>query len=374
MIRTFRYPLRPTKAQEIELEKILWACQGLYNGALQERRDSYKRFGRSLSYADQTKSLTEIRSELSEFGAVGVGPLRSALKRLDRAFQSFFRRVKNGEKPGYPRFKSRDRYNSFSMMNDVRIDGNRIRVPKLGEIKFHKYRELKGIPLDASIRREGDRWFLSVQCDLGRAPEKVEPKTFTGIDVGLTTFATLSNGEEIANPRFFRSTEELLADRQRKLETKKRGSRSRHTAKALVAKAHAKIKNQRVDHARKLAKSLFSRFDLIAYENLNIKGMVGGNLSKSIHDVSWGQFISCLISKAEEAGKLAIGVDPRGTSQRCSGCDQVVKKTLPQRDHLCSHCGLSLGRDHNAAINIHRLGLSLVKGPEMASAEAFEVK
>ncbi len=372
VIRTFRYPLRPTQEQEAQLFRILNACRSLYNGALQERRDSYKKLGKSVTCFDQTKALTEIRKELPEFGSVGVAPLRSSLKRLDLAYRAFFRRVKAGKKPGYPRFKGRDRFDSFSMMGVVQINGSKIRIPKLGEIKFHKYRELRGVPLDASILFEGDRWFLSVQCDLGAAPPKVTIKTSTGIDVGLTTFATLADGEEIKNPRFFRQSADLLAARQRKLSTKKRGSASRKRAKLLVAKAHGKIRNQRLDFARKLAVYLFSKYDLVAYEDLNIRGMVHGHLAKSIYDAAWGILLSCLDSKAEEAGKFSIGGDPRGTSQRCSGCDKVVPKTLSQREHLCDRCGLVLGRDHNAAINIHRLGLSLVSAVP-AQTEASEV-
>lgn len=197
------------------------------------------------------------------------------------------------------------------------------------------------------------------------APVKVPVASTVGIDLGLTHFATLSTGETILNPRYFRKGQALLASRQRMLERKRRGSKSRHRVKMLVRAAHEHIHNQKLDHARKLSCTLFARYDLVAYETLDFKGLIELNenskgMRKSINDAAWGMFVSCLTSKAERAGKWAVGVDPRGTTKKCSGCGAMVPKTLWQREHNCPNCGLVMGRDHNAAVNIEGLGLSLV--------------
>jgi putative transposase len=369
VIRTFRYPLRPNKAQEAVLDVYLWRCQQLYNAALEQRRDAYQKQGKTLSWVDQFKDLTELRQGDADFGAVPAKILRSALKRLDLAYQAFFRRLKTGEKPGFPRFRGRDRFKSFSLMFAPSINGSKILVPKLGHVRFHEYRPIKGKPLDASIRKDSTgKWWVGIQCDLGEPPAKLKPVSHVGVDVGLTSFATLSTGEHIDNPRYFRALESLLAKRQRSLSLKKRGSKSRGHAKKLVARAHEHIKNQRLDFVRKLAVSLFSRFDLVSYEDLNIRGMVHGNLSKSIYDAAWGLLGHALACKAEEAGKWAVTVDPRGTSQRCSRCGALplLRKTLADRVHFCS-CGPPMDRDENAACNIDALGLSAVEGGREAA-------
>ena len=367
MIRTFRYPLKPNRAQELVLEEQLHFCQQLYNAALQERRDAYCRQHKSISRYAQQKSLTILRAEDEETRKIPVVVARSALHRVDEAYKGFFRRCKSGEKPGFPRFRSRDRYDSFSVhgteSRDVRVVGQHVHLPKIGPVRFKKYRPIVGEILTVTVKRSSRGWYVSFVCDVGDAPEKVavRPDRVTGIDLGLKVFATLSNGDGVPNPRFFRRSEEKLARRQQALARKKRGSSSRRRAKVLVARAYDHIKNQRLDHARKTAKVLFDYYDLIAYEDLNIRGMVSsldGRLAKSINDVAWSTFIRCLALKAESAGKHLIAVDPRGTTQRCSGCETVVKKTLSDREHRCTNpsCGLVLDRDHNAAINILALG------------------
>ena len=357
VIRSLRYPLRPTKTQEGVLNGWLGQCQELYNAALEQRRDAWRRQRISVTKYDQYKQLTELRAADPDWAAVPALVQRSALERLDRAFRAFFRRVKAGGAPGYPRFRSRDLYDSFVVpFGDARIDGDRVILPKLGAVRFHKYRELRGTPKEVRVHRGARGWSVSIVCDLGAAPPKVAVRNAVGIDVGLEAFATLSNGERVDNPRFGRSAAAQLADRQRRLARKRRGSNGRCEAKRLVARAHERIRNQRLDFARKLACVLFSRFELIAYEDLTISRMVHGNLAKSIHDAAWGVFLQCLVDKAESASRHAIAVDPRGTSQACSRCGNVVKKDLSEREHACE-CGLVLHRDENAARNVLARGL-----------------
>jgi putative transposase len=350
MRRTYRYPLYPTRQQEGVLLGWLHFCQQLYNAALEERIGAWKRARKPIRLYDQQRELTELRASDADASAVPVLVARSALHRLDRAFAAFFRRCNGGEMPGFPRFRSRDRYDSFGI-GRVRCDGDRVLVPKLGPVKFNAYREMRGEIKDVAIRRKCGRWFVCFSCDLGDAPAKIPVVRAIGVDLGLATFAVLSDGGAIQNPRFFREGEKLLADRQRRLALKKRGSRSRQRAKLLVGKAHEHVQNQRLDFSRKLTVDLFSRFDLVAYEDLRIRNMVRSPLGKSISDAAWGIFINCLVAKAESAGRYAIAVDPRGTSQRCSGCGTVVKKELSERTHSCE-CGLRIGRDENAALNI----------------------
>jgi putative transposase len=332
-------------------------CCELYNAALEERRDAWRKQRVSIDFVRQCAELTDIRRAYPEWAAIPAWVERSALFRINRSFKSFFRRVKTGGAPGFPRFRSLDRYNSFDLGSNVpRIDGDRVNVPKLGMVRFHKYRELKGEVLLVRIGRSTRGWYVSFVCDLGAVLAKMPVRCVVGIDVGLEVFATLSNGERVDNPRYGRDGSAVLARRQRSLAKKRRGSNSRVAAKRLVARAHDHIKNQRKDFARKLACVLFARFDFIAHEDLVISRMVHGRLAKSIHDAAWGQFLNALRDKAESAGRWCVPVDPRGTSQVCAACGAMEKKELRQRQHVCP-CGFSAHRDHNAAINVLARGL-----------------
>jgi putative transposase len=330
----------------------LRACSALYNAALQEWRDAWRKQRVNIGYVQQTKSLTEIRAADPAWKAIPVEVARSALRRLDRARQAFYRRCKAGGAPGFPRFRSAKRYDSFGLQGRARVHGNHVVLPKLGAVKFKLYRPIEGKVLDASVRRDGDRWFVCFQCDLGADPAKVAIKTAVGIDVGLSSLATLSTGEQIHNPRYYKHAQAVLRRRQQELARKKRGSASRRRAVLLVAKAHTRIKNQRLDYARKVACDLVARYDLIAFEDLKAKGLASGMLAKSVHDAGWGILIHATTCKAVRAGTWSVGVDPRGTTIDCSGCGEPVPKKLSNRIHSCPRCGLVLCRDHNAAINI----------------------
>lgn len=313
--------------------------------------------GRSLGYNEQTNQLTELRGVDPSYADVPVEASRSALRTLDRAFKAFFRRVKSGEAPGYPRFKGRDRFDSFGL-GRVSVEGKKVRVPKLGPVKFRKYRELEGEILDVRLIFKTGKWSVVFSCDVGPVPQKIAIGSATGIDLGIISFATLSDGKKIENPRFFRKGEYQLACRQRALARKQRGSRNRSIAKLLVQKSYKHIRNQRLDFARKLAVELLRRNDCVVYEDLNLKALTAGRLAKSVRDAAWGTFIKALTSKAECAGKWAVPVNPRGTSIRCSSCTKPVVKLLSDRVHRCGECGLVMDRDENAAKNILALGRS----------------
>jgi putative transposase len=366
MIRTYRYPLKPTRDQVRVLYSWLSYCCDLYNAALEHRIGAWQQSRVSVSYNAQSVELTGLRADDDLAASIPVDVQRSALRRVDRAFQAFFRRVKSGDRrPGFPRFRSRRRYDSFGI-GRVTPDGDRVRVPKLGAVRFHLYRPLVGEVKEVTIRRSCGRWFVCFNCEVGAAPAKRAVRSAIGVDLGLTAFAVTSEGRRYANPRHFKRGEELLAKRQRRLARRRRGSKSRERARLLVAKAHEHVKRQRLDHAWKLAGALVAEHDLIAVEALNIAGLARMDLSKSVADAGWRVFLERLALKAECAGVTVVEVDPRGTSQRCSGCSEVVEKRLWDRVHDCPHCGLVLDRDWNAALNILNLGYSPGKGEAAA--------
>jgi putative transposase len=295
--------------------------------------------------------------------AVPAWVQRSALRRVDLAFKAFFRRCKAGQTPGFPRFRSKRRYDSFDMP-EARVAGKTVAIPKIGPVKFHQYRPLRGTVLRVTIRREGEAWWVCFACDLGSAPEKAAPVSIVGIDVGLKSLAVTSDGDVVDNPRHAAKAAARLARAQRIVARRKRGSKSRKRAVALVARHHAHVKNQRLDHARKTAAWLVSRYDVIAHEDLNIAGLGRSALSGHIQNAGWGILLHAIACKAEEAGKHVVAVDPRHTSQTCSGCGVLVPKDLSVRVHDCPHCGLRMDRDHNAAVNICALGRSAVPWPD----------
>ena len=356
MIRAFKYPLLPNRRQNAVLGRWLERCRLLYNVALEQRREGW-RMGRSLHLYGQQMELTRLRQDDPAYQEIPVEVCRSPLRQLQRAFEAFFRRVRRGETPGYPRFKGRGRFDSFGI-GRVFVEGKKVRIPKLGLVKFREYRKLEGEIRDARIVLGAGKWQVVFFCDQGEAPSKKPILSPVGMDVGLASFATFSDGSKIANPRFFRLGEDLLARRQRELARKRRGSKNRLGARLLVQKAHEHIRNQRLDFSRKTVAELYRNHDCVFYEVLNIKGLARSRLSKSVQDASWGAFIQALVCKAEGAGKWALGVDPRGTSAGCSRCGASAPKLLSERLHQCGSCGLQMDRDENAARNILALGRS----------------
>jgi putative transposase len=305
MIRSYRYPLEPNYRQAVLLEEWLERCRRLYNVVLEQRRECWRMAQKGLSYIDQTRELTELRQADPRYGGMPVEVCRSPLRTLQLAFEGFFRRVKRGEAPGYPRFKGPGRLDSFGIGRPG-VEGRKVRIPRLGLVRFRKHRELGGSILEARVGIRAGRWYVSFSCDIGDAPQWAPMRNPVGIDVGLRAFATLSDGTKVKNPRFFREGEDLLAGRQRALSRKNKGSKGRRSARLLVQKAHEHIRSQRLDFARKLSAELFRFHDGVFYEDLNIRGLAGGMLAKSIQDASWGMFLRALVCKAECAGEWAV--------------------------------------------------------------------
>ncbi len=360
-MKTYKYRLYPTKYQAEKLASALECCRLLYNCALEQRKVAYRQFGVSVRRLDQQAELLEIKKSFPEYKGIHSQVLQEVILRVDKSFQNFFRRLKNNEKPGYPRYKGYGWYDSFTYpqsgfsLFDNSKGYQRLKLSKIGNIKVKLHRCIKGTIKTCTIKREVDKWYVCFACEV--EPE-ILPKTnkSVGIDVGLEKFATLSDGVIIENPRFLRESEAKLKHEQRKLSRKKKGSNSRKKQKHRLAKIHRKIKNQRNDFLHKESCKLVKTYDTIVFEDLKIKNMVKNHkLAKSISDASWSKFIEYTSYKAESAGKQVILVNPRNTSQICSSCGNTVKKSLSVRTHKCS-CGLVLDRDINAAINILRAG------------------
>jgi putative transposase len=376
MIRSFKYRLKPTIAQEATLLSWIEACRQLYNAALQQRQEAYKKQGKSLRKYDQYKDLTELKQSDEFWWNIPVEALRSSLDRLHGAFEIFFKRIVLRQKSGYPRFKSKDRYKSISFNQDFFIvdGGGKVHVPKLGIIKFNQYRPMSGRIGKITICFNDSKWWIFFACEISDIVKLPIDKTkVIGIDLGLKTFAMTSTNKAIKPPRFFRKSQENITRLSRILAKKKKGSNRRRKIKLLLSKAHEHVRNQRLDFARKLAVYLFYGRDIVCYEKLQIQEMIDNKIegmttaqksgmNKSIYDAAWLQVINSIIYKAENAGKYAIGVDPRGTSQECNKCGKIVKKDLSIRIHSCPYCGLTIDRDLNAAINIEKRGLRLLGG------------
>jgi putative transposase len=352
-VKTYKYRLKTNRQFEREAARTLDVCRELYNASIQERRDAYHINHVTLNYHSQRAQLPEIKQIRDDLKEVHSQVLQDVLRRSEKAFDHFFRRLKLGQVPGYPRFKSRDRYDSLTYpQSGFRLAGDKLHLSKIGSCRLRLSRPIEGIIKTCTIKRECDGWSVAFAVEPNHS--KFIPKTgaIVGIDLGLESFATLSTGEKIDNPRFFRESEERLAAAQRKLATKKLRSGKRRAARKVVAKVHRKIGNQRTDFAHKQVNKLLRRFDGIAVEDLQVKNLTGSNLAKSIHDASWSTFNAILFYKAEEAGRKVVKVDPRYTSQNCSACGRRQKIELSVRRYECLNCQLSIDRDHNAAINI----------------------
>ncbi len=359
MMKAFQFRIYPNKNQEVKLNRTLTTCRKLYNDALAERKrqtelnNLCKDFGvfpwgkpEWINYYDQANALTDNKNTFQQ--EIYSQVLQNTLKRVDRSFKNFF----NGF--GYPRFQGRDRYNSFTYpQTGFGLKSGKINLSKIGNINIIQHREIGGTIKTCTIKKDVNQWYAIFTTETEKIIEKVFVKTKIGIDVGVTSLLTLSNGEQIAAPKFLRLSESKLVRVQRELNRKNKGSTNKQKQRTKIAIVHRKIRNQRKDFAHKTSRMLVNTYDHIVFEDLNIKGMVQNHrLAKSISDAGWYQLISLTKSKAEYAGKIVEQVNARNTSQNCSQCGNPVPKNLSLRTHSCPLCGLVLDRDHNAAINI----------------------
>lgn len=407
-IKAFKYRIYANKPTAEKLQWVLDRCREVYNAGLQERRDAYEMgvkrhpnyyddemrkeltHKHTVGYYEQKRELVDIKEERPEYQEIASHVLQDVVLRLKRAFDGFFRRVQNGEQPGYPRFQGRNRYDSFTYPDGagwkleakerpvgkkgiVRIN---LKLTKIGIVKLHLHRDMTGSIKTLTIKREGEHWYAIFTCEIGK-PEPL-PTSYedVGIDLGVTHFAALSTGEFIDHPRYFRKAEKKLILAQQALARKKRGSHRRKRAVRQIATYHRKIANKRKDFQHKASRKLVNRYQVIVFEDLKTANLTKrpkpkqdeetgqylpngasakAGLNKSILDAGWGTFTAIVSVKAAWAGRTVIFVDPSKTSQLCPNCGTLRKKTLEERWHSCP-CGCELDRDTAAAKVILDLG------------------
>jgi len=375
MQKAFKYRIFPTRAQRTAMQKALDACRWVYNQALEMRKDAWEKEQRSVSLYDTIGMLPEWKAEYPFLRDAYSQSLQNACVRVDLAFQAFFRRVKAGQKPGYPRFRGQDRYDSFTYPQGgfALLDNERLRLSKIGVVKIKLHRPIEGQVKTLTIRRDAvGNWYACFSCVVEPKPLLATPKA-VGIDVGLTHFATLSTGEQIANPRFFRVDAQALARAQRRLSKCNKGTPERAKARRAVQHIHQRIANRRTNFAHQLSRQWVNEFQIIAFEDLDIQAMQADNwrsMNKSISDAAWGQIVRLTQEKAEWAARTVVTVDPRNTSKMCSRCGAIVPKDLSVRVHDCPHCGLKIDRDLNASLNVLARGLSRIQTDSSATGRS----
>jgi putative transposase len=422
-IKAFKYRLYANKHTTEKLQWVLDRCRELYNAGLQERRDAYEIAVRrhpnyyddearklltnahAIGYYEQKRELVDIKELRPEYQDIASHVLQDVIMRLKHAYDNFFRRVQNGEQPGYPRFQGKGRYDSFCYpdgagwkletkerpANKKGIVRVKLKLTKIGTVKLHLHRNLEGSIKTLTIKREGEHWYAIFTCEIDK-PEPLEVRyEDVGIDLGVTHFAALSNGEFLDHPRYFRKAEKKLAKAQQALSRKQKGSHRGKKAAQTVAKQHRKIRNQRKDFQHKASRTLVNRYQVIIFEDLQVNNLTKApepkqdeetgaylpngasakaGLNKSILDAGWSTFTQMTKYKAAWAGRVVIFVDPKGTSQICPNCGAVRKKTLDERWHSCE-CGCELDRDTASAkviLDVGRKQLSVGTRPTSATA------
>lgn len=356
MLRTYRYRLYPTPAQERQMTHVLNVCRHWYNMCLAERKWAWELERRSVTKAQQEKTGIAYRKTFPQAQMVFSQTLQTVCDDVDKAFKAFFRRVKAGDKPGYPRFKGRDHFHSFAFKQfgvGARLDGRRLKLYGIGRAAVRWHRPIEGTIKTVRIVRKAGCWYACFACEV--APVALLPETgrSVGIDVGISALITTSDGDKIANPNYYRAAQAELRRRQRKLARCKRGSNNRRKALRQVQRQQEHVASQRKDFLHKLSTELVRQYDGIALEDLRVRNLVRNHhLSKSILDSGWSMFRELLTYKAASAGRQLAFVDPAYTSKTCSCCGTVFQDfDLSTRWVTCA-CGRSLDRDHNAALNI----------------------
>ncbi len=421
-IKAFKYRIYANKSTTEKLQWILDRCRELYNAGLQERRDAYELGVRrhpgyydeetrkhltrehAVGYYEQKRELVEIKEERPEYQEIASHVLQDVIMRLKRAYDDFFRRVQNGEQPGYPRFQGKNRYDSFCYpdgagwkleakerpANKKGIVRVNLKLTKIGTVKLHLHRNIEGAIKPLTIKREGEHWYAIFTCEIGQTEPLPVSYEDVGIDLGVTHFAALSNGEFIDHPRYLRKAEKKLAKAQQAISRKKRGSHRRKKAVQQVANCHRKIANQRKDFQHKAARNLVNQYQVIVLEDLKTANLTKrprpkqdengqyvpngaaakAGINKSILDAGWSTFTAMVSVKAAWAGRTVIFVDPSKTSQICPKCGAVRKKTLEERWHSCP-CGCELDRDTASAkviLDLGRKALSVGTRPTRETA------
>ncbi|MFD4994972.1 RNA-guided endonuclease InsQ/TnpB family protein [Streptomyces buecherae] len=391
MIRAYKFLMRPTVGQAAALGEMLRDHCSLYNGALQERRDAYRHASKAtVRYGQQSAQLKDIRAfDPERQGRWSFSSQQATLRRIDKAFAAFFRRVKAGDTPGYPRFRSGKRFDTVDFPKDgdgCRWDSTphdpvtRVRLQGVGHVKVHQHRPVVGKVKTISVKREGHRWYVILTAEQAQPEPLPQTGCVVGVDMGIASFLADSGGGFVPNPRHGAKAAAKLGAAQQALSRCKRGSKRRRKAVETVARLHRKVRRQRLDHAHKTALGLVREHDFIAHEGLRIRNMskapapkpdpeqlgsflpngaaAKAGLNRSIADAGWGVFLAILAAKAEGAGRQVMAVDPGNTSRRCPECGHTAKENRPTQEKFhCQACGHNAHADTVGAINVLRAGL-----------------
>ena len=363
MIKTYKFRLYPSNAQKVLLENTIEQCRIVYNNILAYRKDMWENEHKSLTAFDTIKLLPEMKEEIPTLRQVYSQILQNVCQRVNFAYQGFFRRVKAKDgKAGFPRFKGKYRYDSFTYpQSGFEINKSKLHLSKIGNITIKQHRPIEGIIKTCTIRRTATgKWFACFSCILEDKEPVKDMLPAIGIDMGLERFATLSNVEKIENPHFFKADQKVIAKAQRKLSKCEKGTKERAKARRALAHAYEKVVNRRNNFCHQESRKIVNQFNTIVFEDLSINEMLSDGYratNRAIGDVAWGQFLNFLTYKAEGANKYAIKVNPAYTSQTCSNCGNRHKIELSDRNYHCPSCGFEMDRDLNASINILGLGI-----------------
>ncbi len=356
--RMLKFRLYPNKAQKQVLEETLETCRCIYNHLLAGQKATYEETGKIIGQYKQNLKLTQLKMENPTLSKVHSQVLQNISKRIRDAYHGFFVRRRLGLKAGSPRFKKHGRYKSITYpQSGFKVEGKKLRLSKVGSVNVKLHRPIKGVVKTLTVKRmPSGKWFAVFSCVVKEQPI-TKPFKDVGVDVGLNSFAVLSNGSRIENPRFYRSREKQLKMVQRRLSRTKKGSKNRGKNRIRVARLHEKIENSRKDFLHKASRQIADSYQTVYVEDLEFRNLVQNHcLAKSISDASWGRFIRMIAYKEAESGGRLVKVNPKNTTQQCSRCHRKVEKTLSDRTHECPFCGLVLDRDLNASRNILRIG------------------
>ncbi|MDJ0734731.1 MAG: transposase [Nostocaceae cyanobacterium] len=394
MRTSYQYKIKPTKLQRRTIDNTLEMLRYQYNYLLAQRFDWYEQNRCSIdrcplvcylpelkekpNYYNQKASLTQLKKDKPWYKNIHSQVLQEVPKKVEITFDRWLKGDCSGKKSGRPRFKSKGRYRTFTypQFKQHQFAGDKITLSKIGDVKviFHRPIPVGFTIKTVSVTKKADGYYVTLSLDDKSVPivkPDFDSNNIVGIDVGLIDFYVASDNTRITAPKYLRKSERQLRKAQKRVSRRKKGSKRRQKAIKKLGIKHKKVADTRNDFHFKTANQLLKKYDVIAVEKLNIKGLARTRLAKSIHDAGWGQFISILTNKAENAGLLVIPVKPHGTSQECSNCGHKVKKTLSQRIHNCPVCHTSICRDLNAAINIRKRGAhALSKKAQLMSGVA----
>jgi len=361
MIKVLHFEIRPNKEQEAKLFRILTLCRGLYNRALEERIKVYKETGKGITYYQQQNQLPKMKEEQPEYKEVPSQSLQDVLRRLDTAYKNFF-----DKRASYPKFKDKFHYSSFTIPQ-VDIERNfgedgHIYIPKIGYVRMKAHREFNRDQVKIiNIKYDGLKWFANLTEEDSKTIPLPKTGKSVGLDMGLKELVVASDGTMFHNPKWINKSEKKLKCLHRQLSRKSKGSNNKSKSKKKLAKLYSKVSNQRKDYLHKITFSIIKNYDFIAIENLQSTNMMKNHkLAKSIANASWNTIANFLSYKSLKYQKTLVKVNPQFTTQLCSQCGELSKKSLAVRTHNCPYCGLSLDRDVNAAINILRAGTAQI--------------